>query len=351
MRFLIVGATPLGAYLSAYSQFLVQPGWSSLWLTNRLTIEAISIHGGLSVFWTGGRRFASGTQATASLDEAFADMSRFDAILFVMPGYDGARLLFEMRQRVSSPPPIVVIQPGIGNAERIESVYGKGSVIRGAITATVVNPTLKNGQPARETIVLHPSGGIALADDHPLSRDIGAFLSAAGLTVKLDNGRDLQWSALFWQLYANAIPALVDLPLEDVLNSRALFALEYRQLIEALGVIQTLGIRLIDLPGAPVNRLVTQLQLLPPDVLCTRIVYKAAPPIFRFELERGIGGSEAAYLNGAIAVHAQDLKLRTPVNHALALTLQDIAERRALWSQFRGQPAMLEAIVNVAGGR
>jgi ketopantoate reductase len=351
MRFLIVGATPLGAYLSAYSRFLAQPGWSGLWLTNRLSIDAIKNNGGLGVFWTGGRRFASDLNMTASLDEAFADITRFDAVLFAMPGYDGARLLFEMRQRVPNPPPIVVLQAGIGNAERVESVYGKGSVLRGALTVTIANPMLNNGQPARETVVLHPSGGIALTEDHPLSHDLAAFLSAAGLPVVIGPGRDVQWSALFWQLYANAIPALVDLSFTDILNSRALFTLEYRQLLEALGVIQALGVRLIDLPGAPVTRLATQLQTLPLDILATRIAYNPTPPIFRAELERGVGGSEAAYLNGAIAVHAQDLKLRTPVNHALALTLQDIAERRALWSQFRGQPAMLESIVSVASGR
>ena len=351
MQLLIVGASPLAAFLSAASTFLKQPGWSSLWLTNRLTLDTIQQHGGLHVLWAGGRRVALNLNATASLDDAFAATDRFDAVLFAMPGYDGARLLFEMRQRVSQPPPIVILQTGIGNTERVESVYGPGSVLRGALSVTIAYPTLPDGQPARETVVVHPSGGVALAEDHPLSQPIAAFLSAAGLPVTLGPGRDLQWSALLWQLYANAIPALVDLPFADVRRSRALFALEYRQLIEALGVIQKLGVRLIDLPGAPINRLATQLQTLPPSLLASQLIFKPDPPGFRSELWRGVGGSEAAYLNGAVAVHAQDLHLHTPVNHALALTLQDIAERRALWSQFRGQPAMLEAIVRVAAPR
>jgi len=193
-------------------------------------------------------------------------------------------------------------------------------------------------------------GGVGLADDHPFSREIAALLWAAYLPVMLDNGRDLQWSALLWQLQANAVPALVDLSADDVYSSPSLFAIEHRQLLEALGIVQALKVRLIDLPDAPINLLTTQLQTLPAALLPSRMVRTPAPPSLRVELEFGAANSEAAYLNGAIAIQANDLKLRAPINHALALALQDIAERRALWSQFQRSPRMLEALIGAAGG-
>ncbi|MHB8630025.1 MAG: ketopantoate reductase family protein [Aggregatilineales bacterium] len=353
LRLLIVGATPLGAYLAAHATLIegatAQP---AVWLADPATVEAVKRAGGIEVFWAQGRLWVglNTIHLTASYDEAFA--AEYDAALFVMHGYETAPTLFEMRGRVAQPPPIVSLQRGIGNVERIASVYGADRVIRGALTVTLDQP-LVNGKPALETVVLHPSGGIGLADDHPLSRDLAAFLTSAGLSVIVDNGRDLQWSALFWQLYGNAIPALVDLPFEDVRGSPTLFRLEYRQLLEALGIIQALGVRLIDLPGAPVSDLARLLQTWPArlvDVLATRLPFNPAPPGLRIELARGVPHSEAAYLNGAIAIHAHDLKRHAPANHALALALQDIAEGRAVWSQFQRNPRMIEALIGVAGG-
>jgi hypothetical protein len=86
------------------------------------------------------------------------------------------------------------------------------------------------------------------------------------------------------------------------------------------------------------------------DILATRLPFKPAPPGLRVELTRGIPHSEAAYLNGAIAIYAQDLKWLAPVNHALALALQDIADGRALWAQFQRNPRMIEALIGVAAG-
>jgi len=353
LRLLIVGATPLGTYLAAHAGLMYSAsGERAVWLADAPAIEAVKRAGEIEVFSGQGRRCVdlSAIHLTASYDEAF--VSEFDAILFAMQGYDTAAALFEIRGRVADPVPIVSLQRGIGNVERIASVFGADNTVRAATTLTLEYP-LVNGAPALETVVLHPSGGVGLASDHPLSGELAAFLTSAGLSVTLGNGRDLQWSALFWQLYGNAIPTLADVPFEDVLNSAALFRLEYSQLREALAIIDALGVRLIDLPGAPVSDLARLLQMWPArllDWLATRLPVNSAPPSLRVELVRKIPHSEAAYLNGAIAVHAHDLKLKAPVNHALALAVQDIAEGRALWAQFQRNPRMIEALVGVAAG-
>lgn len=343
MRLLIYGATPLGAYLTAHFRFLEQ---QATWLADVQTVEEVMRAGGIQAIGARGRRRATRVHVTASPDEAFA--AKYDAIFYVMQGYDTLAALTEMQRRIKASPPIITIQRGIGNAERIASVYGTENVIRGALTAVIAHPTLADGKPASEIFVRMPSGGVGLADNHPLSREIGALLHAAYLPVVLGNGRDLQWSALLWQLQANAVPALVDLPASDVYSSPTLFNIEYRMLAEALGIIEALRIRLIDLPGAPINKLVTQLQVLPAGLLPSLIVRTAAPPSLRAELVQNSHYSEAAYLNGAIALHAHDLKLRAPINHVLALTLQDIADRRAVWRQFQHNPRVLDALIGVA---
>ncbi len=346
MRLLVYGATPLGAYLSAHFRFL---GQQVTWLADSQTVEAVTSAGGIQAIGARGRRMATEIHVTASPDEAFA--APYDAIFFVMQGYDTMAALTAMMGHLKTSPPIISLQRGIGNAERIASVYGAANVIRGALTAVIAHPILSDGKPALETVVRMPSGGVGLADQHPLSQEIAALLQAAYLPVVLGDGRSLRWSALLWQLQGNAIPALVDLPFRDVYSSPTLFRLEYRMLIEALGIIEALKIHLIDLPGAPISKLATQLQAIPASLLPSLIIRTSAPPSLRDELLQDARYSEAAYLNGAIALHAHDLKLHAPINHVLALTLQDIADRRAVWAQFRGNPRTLEALIGVAAGR
>ncbi len=351
MRLLIYGATPLGAYLAAHFRFL---GQQAVWLVDAPTAATVTRAGGIQAIGARGRRRATGLQVTASPEVAFA--AQYDAIFFVMQGYNTAAALTDMYRHLQQPPPIISLQRGIGNAERIASVYGAENVIRGALTTVIEHPTLtprtdQPGLPAPEIFVRMPSGGLGLAEDHPLSKDIAALLLAAYLPVVLGDGRDLQWSALLWQLQGNAISALVDLPLSDVYSSPTLFKLEYRMLIEALGVIEALKIRLLDLPGAPINKLATQLQIIPFSLLPARIVRTAAPPSLRVELAQNAKRSEAAYLNGAIALYARDTRRFAPINHVLALTLQDIADRRAVWAQFQRDPRMIEALIGAAAGR
>jgi ketopantoate reductase len=347
MKILIHGASPLGAYLAAHFQFLAQ---DTLWYVDTETADAIQRAGGIQAIGARGRRFAKGVRVTASADEAFSH--EYDLLFMVMPNYaiaDALRELMRFQTFMAKPPTVVSLQRGIGGYERIASVFGARNVIRGALTCWIEHPLL-DGKPAPEIFVRLPSGGIAIADNHRLSKEVAALLYAAYLPTMLGKGREIAWSALLWQLQGNAIPALIDLPTADVYASESLWAIEYKMLIEALGVIQALNIRLVDLPGAPVRRLATQLQTIPMALLPKLIVRNPAPPSLRAELVLGIPRSEAAYLNGAIPLHANDLtpKLTAPINYVLAITLEDIASGRALWRQFQHDPRSLEALVNIA---
>lgn len=347
MNILVYGATPLGAYLTAHFTFLAQ---TVTWLADTPTMNAVNRADGIQAIGARGRRLAKAVHVIDNTDEAFHD--HYDLIFMVMQGYDVAAALFEMHRQpglIAQPPTLVSLQRGIGSHERIVSVFGAAHVIRGALTCWIEHPLI-DGQPAPEIFVRLPSGGVALADDHPRSLEVAALLHAAYLPTTLGNGREIAWSALLWQLQANAIPSLLDLTPDDVYASPALWAIEYKMLMEALGIIQALKIRLIDLPGAPITRLATQLQTVPAPLLPAWIIRNPAPPSLRLELARNVPRSEAAYLNGAIALHANDLipKLATPINYVLAITLEDIASGRAVWSQFQREPRTLEALVNIA---
>ncbi len=349
MKILIIGATPLGAYLAAHFTFLQQ---DYHWYTSPQVAASVLDAGGILALGARGRRWARGVRMVTSAGEAYSE--QYDVVFMAIQGYAVTDALYEMMQHApslrGSQTAFVAMQRGIGPHERIASVFGEKHTIRAALTTWIEHP-ISGGQPAPHIFVRMPSGGVAVAEGHPLSAEIAALLYAAYLPVLLGDSREIGWSALLWQLQANTIPALMDLDADDVYHSPSLAAIEHAMLLEALGVIQALGVRLIDLPGAPVRRLATQLQLYPPALFAERGVRNPAPPSLRVELEQGIDRSEAAYLNGAIAVNARDLELNAPINYVLALTLDDIANGRALWAMFRGNPRMLEAIINVATDR
>jgi hypothetical protein len=71
-------------------------------------------------------------------------------------------------------------------------------------------------------------------------------------------------------------------------------------------------------------------------------------PSLRNDLVQKIGRSDAAYLNGVVAQYAYELRIPASVNHILALSLTDVAEGRALWSQFRDQTGYLETMIRIA---
>jgi ketopantoate reductase len=346
MRLLIYGSSPLGSYFAAHSQFL---GMDALWFVESGTAEIVQKVGGVTAFGTRGRRFAAGVRVTADPIEALRPAQPYDAVLMVMPNYEVAAALMSLRNMIppGSPTVFVSFLRGIGGHERIVSVYGAKNTIRCVGSGWVAHP-LVNGKPAPELFVRLPSGGFGVAEGHALSREIAAFLTAAYWPTVMGNDQELAWSALLWQLRDNAIPALLDMTPEQIDVDPELWAIEYGELLEALGVIQALKVRLIPLPDAPIPMLATQLQVIPAGLLPFRLMHNPAPPSLRYELSQGIGRSEAAYLNGAVAIHAKDLKLETPINYSLALTLEDIANRRAVWKQFQGAPAMLKALIGVA---
>lgn len=347
MKILIHGASPLGAYLAAHFKFLAQ---DALWYVDSDTANAIRRAGGVQAIGARGRRFARDVQVTSSPDEVFS--REYDLIFMVMPNYaiaDALREMIRFEAFMAKPQTIVSLQRGIGGYERIASVFGASQVIRGALTCWIDHPLI-DGKQAPEIFVRMPSGGIAIAEEHRLSKEIAALLYAAYFPTVLGDQREIAWSALLWQLQGNAIPALLDLSASDVYSSASLWAIEYKMLLEALGIIQALKVRLIDLPDAPVSRLATQLQTVPAGILPDLIVRNPAPPSLKTELMLGLNRSEAAYLNGAIPLHANDMKpkLAAPINYVLAITLDDIANRRAVWSQFQRDPRSLEALVNIA---
>ena len=253
-----------------------------------------------------------------------------EVVLLAAQSWQTASLVTQLRTALpfdATLPVIVSLQTGRGNRQTIDAIFGAGHGLVGTVGA---------------------DGGLILADDHPQSATVAALLKRAGFTVTGAPADSIEWSSVFWGLQANAISAILDIPPENVYDDPALFAIEHAQLLEALGIIRASGARLIDLPGVKVRAMARQAGWIPRQWLARLLRKYPRPPSLREELSQQKRRSEAAYLNGAIALRADELRLRAPVNHALALTVTDIAEGRALWSQYKGNPSLLEATIRLA---
>lgn len=236
----------------------------------------------------------------------------------------------------NTPPPILSLQNGFGSVQRINSIFGEGHAITGTVTFQVDK-------------TLPVPSGFALQADHPASELALNVLKRTGLPIKSGDALSIQWSSVFWGLQANALSAILNVNRSEIYDTPKWFGYEVQQLQEALFVIDKLGVRLTSLPGVNVPRIASAVRRLPHALLAAYLSRQPVPfPSLKAELAQNLGRSDAAYFNGAVAVHAHDLKFRAPINHTLALTATDIAEGRQRWDAFQQKPELLDAMIRLA---
>lgn len=267
------------------------------------------------------------------------------------PAYETTTIAYTLADNLKNPAPVVSFQNGIGNEVTLRSVLNPEWVCGGCLTGAIE-------QPAEGVLREASAGAISLAGTTTALAPISEALRDTGLRVEsFPDVEQLKWSKLFADLIGNAVPAILDMPPVEVYRDYRLFDVEWASLREALWVLDHTGIKLIDLPGAPASRLSTLIRRLPRQV--TRLVLlrylrqhrgDIVPPLLR-ALRSGDNRTEAAWLNGAIVYHAQGIQRLAPINHALALTVSDIAAGRISWNAYRHNPDMLLKIIHLAQGQ
>lgn len=238
----------------------------------------------------------------------------------------------------NTPPPILSLQNGFGSVQRINSIFGEGHAITGAVTVQFSAAGIPSAK-----------GGFALQADHPASELALRVLKRTDLPIKSGDALAIQWSSVFWGLQANALSAILNVNRSEIYNTPKWFGYEVQQLQEALFVIDQLGVHLTSLPAVNVPRIAGAVRRLPHALLAAYLSRQPVPlPSLKAELAQNLRRSDAAYFNGAVAVHAHDLKFRAPINHTLALTATDIAEGRQRWDAFQQKPELLDAMIRLA---
>jgi 2-dehydropantoate 2-reductase len=275
-----------------------------------------------------------GVETTGTLQRA-----SFDVVLITTKVFDTAVASVQALPFVRRGASAIVIQNGVGGIDSAQGILGEHALFAGVITIPVAKP-----KPAVIRAHLDKGGiGIAAANGQDAAPLVELFDQAGFRAHLYTDWRSIKWSKLMLNLLANAIPAILDWPLEQVYANRGLYELELCALREALAVVRRLHVRLVSLPGYPVPFIAGVLGALP--IWSTQAVFQRTivgsrsgnRPSLHNDLSRGRDKSEVAFLNGAVARAGTRLGVPTPVNQVLSDTLQGIAQGRIKWNEYRGQ--------------
>jgi 2-dehydropantoate 2-reductase len=179
-----------------------------------------------------------------------------------------------------------------------------------------------------------------------------AALRGAGYDAReYGDYRALKWSKALLNMLGNATAAILDMPVERVYADARLVALERRGFLEALAVMDRLGIAPVSLPRYPVRLLAAAMRHMPAAILNPVLRRKIAggrggkPPSLQIGLAQGNPRSEGEFLYGAVARAGAAARVDTPVNRVLWETLQAIASGTTAWDTYRGKPErLIEAV-------
>jgi 2-dehydropantoate 2-reductase len=184
-----------------------------------------------------------------------------------------------------------------------------------------------------------------------LIADLLRAFTAAGLrNGRIDDAAAMKWSKLLANLVGNASSAIVDVSPAELYADPAVFAMERRQLLEAIAVMRRLGLSHVALPGADARLLVLGFRL--PAVLARPILQRVVSgarggkdPSLRVHARSGVGPSEVDWLNGAVASAAEGLGGVAPINTALTKVLHEVLADPARREWFRARPdRLVEAV-------
>ena len=240
---------------------------------------------------------------------------------------------------------ILTLQNGIGSEEILADCFGAERIISGAITSSV-----EIAAPGRIEVVKR--GGIGLAAMAPeartaTTRALEALRGAGYDAREYGDYRALKWSKALLNMLGNATAAILDMPVDRVYADARLVSLERRGFLEALAVMEKLGIAPVSLPRYPVRLLAGAMRHMPAALLNPLLRRKIAggrggkPPSLQLGLVQGNSRSEGEFLYGAVARAGAAAGVSTPVNRALWETLRAIASGAVAWDAYRGKPERL----------
>jgi len=338
-RFLIYGAGAIGTYIGGS---LSLQGQQVVFLERGQDLKGLQSRG-LRMDIDGTQYQIPSPSCISSLDEI--QEQKFDLIILALKTYHLDDILPDLKRLRKHLPPILCLQNGVESEKILADHIGEDLVIPGTVTSAV-------DRKLKGDIIVRRLRGMAIADTHPISREILPIFNQAGLNLKLyAQPESLKWSKLLTNLMGNASSAILNLTPAQIYSNPDLFDLELRQLRETLKVMSRMGIQPVNLPGVPIKLLALVVKYLPRQ-LSRLILIKAIGggrggkmPSFHIDLYSGRGKSEVDQLNGAVVRAGDKINIPTPVNQLFTRLLCSLINGEEPLKKYANKPEVLLALL------
>ncbi|MCP4429053.1 MAG: ketopantoate reductase family protein [Chloroflexi bacterium] len=339
MKILVYGAGAVGGYLGGMLS-LAQHDVTFIDMEANARVIAAN---GLAIVQAGQKRVAR-PQTVSSAAQAFMGDKHYDLIIMGVKSYHLEMALDPLAAFCHNPNAIITIQNGIGVERPFIETYGPEHIIAGSFTTPIRKETIN------QLVVERDDRGLALAPAKPgqdIKKWTRLFEQAGVNAMSVKDYQSMKWSKAFLNIIGNATSAILNRPPGIVYKSSAMFDLEVRMLQETLGVMDKLGLKIVDLPGSPARRLAKSVRRVPKAILkpiLTRLVASGRGdkmPSFHIDLTAGVRYSEVVYHNGAIAEAGREVGVPAPVNAALNDVLGKLTRNELDWREFDGKPRRL----------
>lgn len=333
MHFLIYGAGRAGLCLGG---LLKQNGQQVSLLGRPDRIEALRASG-LRMRTAQGLAEVSFDGWYGSFEDALGG-APLDAILLSVQSYDTLPAVFEIERSGGLPAPLISFQRGLGNLEALDAAFGQERISSGVLQARIERVAPAEIMAEGPIRLLLPT-----SDDSP-----GAVTRAfdPGITHHTTVSKaQLKWIETLVMLVGDALPTILDISPAETLADPALRAVEEAIIREAAGIMHLDGYELTDLPGLPALRLLRASQkrrgFFSPTLPRAMAGLLPAQSNLQRQMARGERRTEAAWTYGGVAQVADRLKRYAPLNHALALTLNDLIAGRIDPAAYRRNSELL----------
>jgi 2-dehydropantoate 2-reductase len=274
----------------------------------------------------------------------------FDFVFLTVKGFDTLDAIEQLGPVLRPGTILGSFQNGVGNEETVTATLPDQALLAGSLTLPVSldEPGLVHQHSRR--------GGVALAPVSP-EVNVGPLvrkLTQAGLKGRrYSDFRAMKWSKLLLNILGNAQSAILDLPPSHVFADSELFGYEQAAFREAVAVMDRLRLPIVSLPGFPVptlSRVMSLPRLVAQLVLEPRIggARGSKMPSLWWDLSRGKGRTEAAYLNGAVVDAGRLQGVPTPVNSVLWALLEKVTKSPSEWERYRRRPDRLKQLLRTA---
>ncbi len=336
LSWLVVGAGGVGGYIAGK---LAARGHHVDIIARGAQAEEINSCG-LTLRESGRERIVKELSALVDVPEN----RTYDVVLFAVKGFDTAEAADKVAACVGEGSIVASFQNGMANEDLLAERFPGRRILAGAICAYLSSP--EPGVVER----VGSKGGIALSSYRGISEEelgnLADIFGAAGLPTVVGAAVSIKWSKLLLNVSFNAISAISNLTVGEILGNRELFELGVRALREALGAARAAGARAVGLPGYPVPVFCRLMSM--PVWLARRVALAAMRGPEREgrssmwqDLNRGRGRTEIANLNGAVVSTSEKAGLACPVNRYLVEVVEKLVASPEEWERYQADPMLL----------